>query len=157
MAWWHPKSKRITSQQIIRAAQTLARTPIDQQVEALKESGFSEGEAHRLAALLPIAFSRPVLEELGVKHFVPLVSAIARDGAPVEAKLQRQPEYVVGLKVAREHRRKGVMDHDVYKLVAGSSADTNAVCNALNAGASVEGATIASFLVGPDIAEHLIR
>jgi hypothetical protein len=108
-------------------------------------------------ALLPLAFSRPVLEQLGIKHFVPVVMAVARDGTPVQAMLMRQPEYAVGLKVARRHRRKGLMDHEVYKAVTSGSADIDAVSNALNAGATLAGSTIASFLVGPDIAEHLIR
>lgn len=157
MAWWHLHSKRMTSERIIRAAETLAQTPIDQQIGALKDNGFSEGEAHRIVALLPLAFSRPVLEQLGVKHFAPVVTATARDGTPVEAMLMRQPEYAVSLEVARKHRRKGVMDHEVYKAVMGGSADIAAVSNALNAGASLVGSTIASSLIGSDIAEHLIR
>jgi len=157
MGWWHLHSRRMTSEQIIRAAETLALTPIDQQIEALRDNGFSEGEAHRIVSLLPLAFSRPVLEQLGVKHFVPVVTAVARDGATVEASLMRQPEYAAGLKVARKHRQKGVMDHEVYKAVAGASADIDAASNALKSGASLVGSTIASSLVGHDIAEHLIR
>ncbi|WP_428334524.1 hypothetical protein [Novosphingobium sp.] len=157
MAFWHKQAKRMTSERIIQAAETLAGTPLDQQIKAVKENGFSEGEAHRLVALLPLAFSRPMLEELGIKHFVPVVTAVARDGTPIEAMLMRQPEYAIGLRVARNHRRKSILELDVYNSVAGGSSDTHAVSNALNAGASVVGATIASSLVGPDIAEHLIR
>jgi len=157
MGWWHLNLKRLTSERIILAAETLAQTPIDQQIEALRHKGFSEGEAHRIVALLPLAFSRPVLEQLGVKHFVPVVTAVARDGTPVKAMLMRQPEYAASLKVARKHRRKGVMDHEVYKAITGGSADIDAVSNALNAGASLAGSTIASSLIGPDIAEYLIR
>ena len=157
MGWWHKPSQRMTSERIIRAAETLAQTPIDKQIDALKDNGFSEGEAHRILALLPLAFSRPVLEKLGVKHFVPVVTAVGRDGTPVEAMLMRQPEYAVSLKVARKHHRNKVMDHDVYTAVTAGSADMSAVSKALNAGASLAGSTIASSLVGPDIAEHLIR
>ena len=98
MAFWHKQAKRMTSERIIQAAETLAGTPLDQQIKALKENGFSEGEAHRLVALLPLAFSRPMLEELGIKHFVPVVTAVARDGTPIEAMLMRQPEYAIGLR-----------------------------------------------------------
>lgn len=108
-------------------------------------------------ALLPLAFSRPVLEDLGIKHFAPVVTTVARDGTPVEVTLMRQPEYAVGLDIAREHRRNSLMDQDVYVIVTNSSSDINAVSNALNAGADIAGSTIASSLVGPDIAEHLIR
>lgn len=69
----------------------------------------------------------------------------------------RQPEHAIGLQVARSHRRKRVVDYEVDKLVTSGSADINAVSKALNAGASLEGSTTASFLVGPEIAEHLIR
>jgi hypothetical protein len=157
MAFWQKGQKRLSEDRIICAAEKLAQTAPDRQIEVLKEAGFLEGEAHRLVALLPLAFSRPILEELGVEHFVPVATAVDRDGTPVEASLMRQPEYAVGLKVARKHRRKGIMNHEVYKCVTGGSADVDAVSKALNAGHSLAGSTIASSLVGPDIAEHLIR
>ncbi|QUD89865.1 hypothetical protein [Phenylobacterium montanum] len=145
---------------LIRAAETLAQTfelGGDEQVAALMRDGFDEGEAWRLVALLPIAFGRPVLEELGMRHFVQTVTAQAADGKLVQANLMRQPEYAAGLKLARAHRQYGVMDHEVYKLIAGSSADIDAASNALNQGADLTGATIASSLMGPEIARHLIR
>ena len=145
---------------LIRAAETLARTLDhggDEQVAALKRDGFDEGEAHRLVALLPLAFSRPVLEELGVRYFVQEVTAHETDGTLVRADLRRQPEYVAGLRLARAHRRRGVMDHEVYKRIAGSSADIDAASKALNAGVDLAGATTAWSLVGSDVARHLVR
>jgi hypothetical protein len=146
--------------QIVRAAEVIAATwdsGEDGQLAALRRSGFDEGQARRLLALLPIAFSRPILEELGVVHFDPNVTVSGPDGTFLNVKLMRQPEYVQGLKVARDHRSKGVMDHDVYKLIASSSADLNAVDNALNEGADVTGATTATSLLDAKIALHLIR
>lgn len=146
--------------QIVIAAEVIAETwdaGEDGQVAALRRSGFDEGQARRLLALLPIAFSRPILEELGVIDFDPNVTARGPDGIFLNAKLMRQPEYVQGLKVARDHRNKGVMDHEIYKLIASSSADLNAVDNALNEGADVTGATIATSLLDAQIALHLIR
>jgi hypothetical protein len=145
---------------LIRAAETLAKTlelGEAEQVAALKRDGFDEGEAWRLAVLLPLAFSRPVLEELGVRHFAQEVTAKTSDGGLVRAALMRQPEYAAGLKLARAHRQNGVMDHEVYKRIAGSSADINAASKALNAGVVMTGATVASSLIGPEIARHLIR
>lgn len=110
-----------------------------------------------MLAFLPIAFSRPILEELGVVDFDPNVTVSGPDGAFLNAKLMRQPEYVQGLKVARDHRSRVVMDHEVYKLIAFSSADLNAVDNALNEKADVTGATIATSLLDAKIALHLIR
>jgi hypothetical protein len=157
MAFCTDQKKRAARERIIRAAEILAQNPIEEQIYALRDNGFSEGEAHRLVALLPLAFSRPVLEALGVKHFGPMVTAIGRDGTSVEASLMRQPEYVDGLELARIHRQRGVMDREVYKRVASSSADIDAVGKALTSGVSVIGATVASSLIGPDIAEHLVR
>lgn len=146
--------------QIVLAAEVIAATwdaGEDGQVAALRWNGFDEGQARRLLAFLPIAFSRPILEELGVVDFDPNVTVSGPDGAFLNAKLMRQPEYVQGLKVARDHRSRGVMDHEVYKLIAFSSADLNAVDNALNEKADVTGATIATSLLDAKIALHLIR
>jgi len=145
---------------LIKAAETLARTwqgDEDEQIAALRQEGFDEGEAHRLIAFLPLAFSRPILEELGVRHFVPQVSAQTADGTVVQATLMRQPEYAAALKLARAHRKKGAMDHEVYKLIAGSSAEVDAVSKALNEGADIAGTAVASALIGREIARHLIR
>jgi hypothetical protein len=145
---------------LIDAAETLARTmrlDEDQQIAALKQAGFGEGEAHRLVALLPMAFSRPILEELGVSHFDKQVRAKAADGTLVEAALMRQPEYVAGLKLARDHLKSGVLARETYKIIAESSAEIDAASNALNGGADITGATISTMLVGTTVAQHLIR
>lgn len=145
---------------LIRAAETLARTlelGEDEQVAALQKDGFDEGQAWRLATLLPIAFSRPVLEDLGVRRFGPFLTAKGSDGRPVRAALMRQPEYVGALRLARAHRRTGVMDHAVYKRVAGSAAEIDAVSKALDAGADITGGVVASSLVGPGAVPHLLR
>lgn len=150
----------MTEARLVQAAETIARTwelREDEQVAALRHEGFSEGEAHRLIALLPLAFSRPVLEDLGVRHFVSKVTAREPDGRLVSAELMQQPEYVGGLKLARAHRVKGVINHEVYKLIAGSSADIDAASNALNEGRDIVGSTVASALVGTEVARHLVR
>src|SRR5437868_14593215 len=113
--WW--RREEMHEARIIRAAETLAQVfELDQgeQVSALQREGFTEGEAWRIITLLPIAFSRPVLEQLGVRHFVMRVTAQKADGQRVTAMLTRQPEYVAGLKLARRHRQNAVMDHSVY-------------------------------------------
>jgi hypothetical protein len=146
--------------ELIRAAQTLALTlelGEDEQVAALRRDGFDEGQAWRLATLLPIAFSRPVLEDLGVRHFGSVLTAQGSDGTPVRAALMQQPEYVGALKLARAHRRTGVMDHAVYKRIAGSAAEIEAVSKAVDAGADINGAAVASSLIGPGAAPHLVR
>lgn len=49
------------------------------------------------------------------------------------------------------------MTHEVYTLIAGSSAEIDAVSNALNQGADISGGTVASALIGREIARYLIR
>jgi hypothetical protein len=104
-----------------------------------------------------MAFSRPVLEELGVRHFAQDVTGRTSDGRLVRAALMRQPEYAAGLKLARAHRQNGAMDHDVYKRITGSSAEIDAASRALNEGADITGSTVASSLIGPEAARHLVR
>jgi hypothetical protein len=159
MGLWR-RRKSISDARLIEAAGILAGTlhlECEEQVAALQRDGFDEGEAWRLATLLPIAFGRPVLETLGVRRFAKAVTARDADGALVTADLTRQPEYAVGLRLARRHRRQGVMDHDVYTRIAGSSAEIDAVSKALNAGVDIRGATSASSLIGAEVARHLVR
>ena len=150
----------MNEEQIILAAETLVRNwhvNEDGQIAALKGDGFAEGEAERLVAFLPMAFSRPVLEELGIDQFDTEVTGRDADGNWVSAELMRQPEYAAALKLARKHRAKGAMDHEVYKLIAGSSADIDAVSNALNQGREVAGGVISSVINTPGIARHFLK
>ena len=150
----------MTRARVVRAAETLAETwrlDVDSQVAALRRDGFSETEAHRLIVFLPMAFSRPILEELGVTHFVPDVGAQEADGTNVTAKLMRQPEYAAALRLARAHRKKGVLDPQVFSLIAGSSSELNVASKALDQGADIVGATVASVLVDPAITRYLVR
>ena len=154
------RRKGTENARLIQAAGAISRTlecTEDAQIAALRQEGFDEGEAHRLAALLPIAFSRPVLEDLGVRNFVRQITAYDADGSLVTADLLRQPEYVGGVRLAREHRKRGLIDPEVYERICHSSADLDAASNALNSGADIKGATIASALVGTSVARHLVR
>lgn len=158
--WLWRRTRPMSEAELLRAAETLARTlelGEEEQVAALQRDGFDEGQAWRLATLLPIAFSRPVLEDLGVRRFGPVLTARGADGKLVRAALMQQPEYVGALKLARAHRRTGVMDHAVYKRIAGSAAEVDAVSKALDAGADITGGAVASSLAGPGAVPHLLR
>src|ERR1043166_5375950 len=147
---WPWRRRQMTESRLIQAADTLSKTlelGEDEEVVALQREGFDEAEAYRLATLLPIAFSRPVLEDLGVQHFDPEINAYEVDGTLVRADLMRQPEYAGGLRLARRHRKIGLMDHEIYKRVCGSSADIDAASQALNEGADLVGAAVSSTLV----------
>ena len=149
----------VNNQQLIRAAtiianagdlsdEELAQRPID--------DGFEEPVAYRLVAFLPSAFARPVLEELGVSNFAP-ASVPTEDGREFSVVLDNQPEYRAALALAREHRRKGVIPHEVFKAVVDSSAEIDAISNALNEGAEVDGAVVALALNSASHARYVVR
>jgi len=150
--------QQISERRLIEAAEILAADlSEDEQVAALRHRGFGEGEAHRLVALLPMAFCRPILEDLGVRHFVMRLAATGMDGTSVKADLMRQPEYVAGLRLARKHYKAGTLNPLVYERIVMRSADFDAASNALNSGANLSGATIGSALNRTEIARHLLR
>lgn len=153
------RRRKTSVEDVILAARTIAaclQTGQKDQEAALRAAGFDSRQAIRFANFLPMAFARPVLEQLGVTQFSPTISVDLVDGRSVQVPLDRQPEYIGGLKVARVHRRVGCMPHDVYVAVAGSSADVDAVSQALNVGADIKGAAMASGLAGIYQAEDFI-
>jgi hypothetical protein len=114
---------------------------------ALTQDSFTQLEAELLTAFVPLAFSRPILEELGVAHFVDTVSAKSRSGEWTQVPLASQAVYQAALTFAREHRRVGLIDNEVLKVWALRCSQLAAVGNALNAGADVRGATVATALI----------
>jgi len=114
---------------------------------ALTHAGFTQREADLLMAFVPLAFSRPILEELGVAHFVDTVSAKNRSGEWIQVPLASQAVYQAALTFAREHRRVGLIDNEVFKVWALRCSQLAAVSNALDAGAEVRGATVATALI----------
>ncbi|MES2449378.1 MAG: hypothetical protein V4610_02320 [Pseudomonadota bacterium] len=126
------------------------------QIAALLARDFSPGEAHRLVAFLPLAFGQPIVEEFGAR-IAPTISVPTPNGGWIDATLARQPEYVGALALARRHRRSGRMDHVVYQGIAGSSAEIDALSNALNAGTDLSGAVVAAALVGDACSAYVIR
>ena len=115
---------------------------------ALVSAGFTMRDAKVLVALVPLALSRPILEQLGVSHFVENVSAKNEADEWLEFPLSSQPIYVTALGLAREQwRGAGLIDKEVYKGLAERCSTLNAMSNLLNAGASARGATLATALV----------
>jgi len=90
---------------------------------ALTDAGFTKLEAQLLEAFVPMAFSRPVLEDLGVAHFSEFVSAKTRTGRWEQVPLALQPVYVTALEIAREHRCHGLIDNKVFKTLSTSERD----------------------------------
>jgi hypothetical protein len=85
----------------------------------LVSAGFTRREAEVLVVLIPLALSRPILEQLCVSHFADTVSAKNKVDEWVQFPLSSQPIYVTALGLAREQwRGAGVIDKEVYKNLA---------------------------------------
>jgi hypothetical protein len=114
---------------------------------ALRAAGFGPEESRVIVDTLPEAFALPAMEDLGV-----VVSnvASAKDSAGrwAEISLAECSFFQAALNLAREHRAFGTLSQETYKAIAERSSLVNAVSNALNAGADVNGATLAMALVG---------
>lgn len=154
------RSAEITEQQVIVAAEILAANIGSEetiQVAALQSAGFDEGQAERFVAFLALAFSCPLLEKLGVAGFTATISVPTGNGSRFQVALDRQPEYVAGLSLAREQDRSQRLRPEVYKAIVASNAYVAVVSKALNTGADVRGAKIAAALIGPSKAKHVVR
>jgi len=131
--------------------------PEENMILALVEQGYTHGEANRLAAFVQRAFARPVLERLGVANFSNVVSVPTEGGEFFTAYLDRQPEYVTALTMARKQMLSPTIDAQIFKAIVGSSAEIATVSRALDAGADVSGGAISSALIGTSYAEHILR
>ena len=116
--------------------------------DALTSAGFSTREAGLLIAFVPSAFARPVLERLGVEHFVETVSAPKKGGGRVDVPLKNIPVFCNALELVRGHPGTKLVEPEHFKALAMRSAEVNTATNALNAGADLKGATFASALIG---------
>ena len=144
---------------LIRASTILARNKHagdEELAELLMAEGFEEAVAYRLVAFLPSAFARPVLEELGTRIFSP-ASVPTEGGGAFEVELEDQPEYCAALALAREHRRTGAIPREVYRTIVYGTSEIDAVSNALNEGADVEGGAVALALLSTSHARYVVR
>lgn len=125
--------------------------------EKLVAAGFTASEACRLIAFVPMAFSRPILERLGITNVSPIVSVPTDDGGSFEVRLCDQPEYVAALALARDHLRSGLIDHSVFKRIVVGSAEIDVVNRAFEEGEEVQGSAIATGLIDPAASAHVVR
>ena len=116
-------------------------------ISALNSAGFSARDSRVLVAFIPSAFARPVLEKLGVGHIVDSVSAPTNSGGWIEVPLNSVPIYNGALAIAHRRPAAGQVDPEYYGTLALRSAELSAASRALDAGANVKGASIASALV----------
>jgi hypothetical protein len=146
---WHRSKKEPPDGQFIDTVNAIGATPDEErQLAIAMQTGFDLGAAHRLVALLPLALSRPILDEFGVIA-APTFESPLDDGSLLQFTLAKQPEYVRLLKLARKHRRSGVFNQASYAAIVSGSSDIDAISNAKNAGTDVTGSVVASCFVGP--------
>lgn len=144
---------------LLSAVTVLARTAAaeDEWLTELRVLGFSESEAHRAIAFIPVGFSRPVLERLGVTEFADVASILLSNGETVEIRLGDQPEYVAALSAARDYFAQGSLSRDAFEAVMLRSADVAAISTALEKNADIRGGTIATAFHDGRLARHAIR
>jgi len=129
----------------------------EEQAQRLIDIGFPEPVAFRLVAFVAIAFSRPLLERLGVIEFADTISVPTEDSDAFDVRLDDQPEYVAALKLARDHFQSGLIERGAYRRLAGSSSGVEAANRALEAGADIRGSAIAHALVSPVHSGYVLR
>lgn len=141
---------------LMTAIPIMARLDSGDELAVEKEliaAGFTEAEAFRLAVFVPMAFSRPILEKLGISDFSPWVAISDADGRSGKVRLSDQPEYVAALSLARA----GEIDSNDYREIAQRSAEINMVNRALRAGEEVEGSSVASALISPRASTFVVQ
>ena len=116
-------------------------------VAALQAAGYSARDSALLVAFVPSAFAQPVLEKLGVGEIAESVSARDKVGEWVQVPLSKVSIYQQALAIARGQLGAGSVDPEHYRQLALRSAELNVASNALNTGADVKGATLATALI----------
>jgi hypothetical protein len=154
------KQRKIPSNdRVILAAHIIHRNldgTEDKWIAAMIHEGFEVDEAHRFAAFMPMAFSRPVMERLGVGHFVETASVGPIDSVFFEIDLNIQPEYTASLRVARIQTELEILPRAVFKDIASTSAEVDVANRVYNSGETLKGSTLAAS-VGALYAPHVVR
>jgi hypothetical protein len=105
-----------------------------QLVRVLAEAGFSKLDAEQLVSFVPLAFSRPVLERMGVTDIPESFSVMTRTGRWVEMPLSDQPVYVLAASIIGDPHMMAVMSNKTFKRLVKRCPMVNAADGLLNAG-----------------------
>ena len=127
---------------IIRAVEVMGENSSrDDQglIDALLSEGFTAEEANQLVLFVPAAFARPVLEHLGVEHFVETVSVPKKRGGTIEVPLSAIGVYTGALALMRGEIDAHALPAEYFRSLATRSAEIDAANRALNAGQSLKG------------------
>lgn len=117
----------------------------DRIVELLQERGYSPIVAEKLNAFVPAALSWPMLKRLGVASFVGHFIVYDDNDEEVQVPVASQHYFTAALTLAYWTVEQGFtaeLPSSTYQLVAGRSAEMDAVNQILHKGGSVQGATV---------------
>jgi len=79
----------------------------DELIDTFCQSGFLSDDAHRLVALLPLAFGRATLQQMGFAHFRDDASVHHPDGTTSYIRLSDQPIFQAALQIAAASAHHG--------------------------------------------------
>jgi hypothetical protein len=105
-----------------------------QLVRVLAEAGFSKLDAEQLVTFVPLAFSRPVLERMGVTDLPESFSVMTRAGRWVQMSLAEQPVYVLAASIIGDSDTMAAMSNATFKHLVKRCPMANAADGLLNAG-----------------------
>jgi hypothetical protein len=124
-------------------------------IDALLLEGFTAEEANQLVLFVPSAFARPVLENLGVEHFVETVSIPKKRGGSIEVPLSTVGVYTGALALIRGEVGAHAVPAEHFQSLATRSAEIDAANRALNAGVLLKGGTWGGLAVNGPTADEL--
>jgi hypothetical protein len=112
-------------------------------VGALTRAGFSKLEAEQLVTFVPLAFSRPVLERLGVSNIPESFTVMTREGRWIHMSLASQPVYVLAASIIGDPQTMASMSNTAYKHLVTRCHMLNAANHALNVGEDLADTAVA--------------
>ena len=113
-----------------------------QLVLALTRAGFSKLAAKQVVTFVPLAFSRPVLERLGVPNIPESFSVMTSAGRWIEMPLSSQAAYRLAESIIGDPDTMASMSNAAYKHLVTRCPMLNAANHALNVGDNLADAVV---------------
>lgn len=117
-------------------------------VATLREAGFEQRDADCLAALLPIAFGRAALQQLGVTRFRDDARVRHPDGSDTYIFLSDQPLYVAAVQIAVQSLHHGTPAPATAQTLMSWSSELKVLAPEIQAGNPVDGRAVSKLLYG---------
>lgn len=118
---------------------------LDRLADLLCAAGLPRDEGRRCAVLLPLAFGRALLSEMGVRSFSDDAYVHVENGDPVLIRLSDQPIYRAGLPLGVCALRHGAIAHDTFGAIAALSPEVQAALHAIETGSQAAGFSVEPF------------